>query len=73
MTEENILFKEVFEEIEKLQKKFLTSRVRCDNLDWLSKKTETSGNSLGKKFQKNEKKFLTSLPDYGNLIWLSQE
>ena len=55
MTEENILFKEVFEEIEKLQKKFLTSQVRCDNLDWLSKKTETSGNSLRKKFQKNEK------------------
>ena len=55
MTEENILFKEVFEEIEKLQKKFLTSRVRCDNLDRLSKKTETSGNSLRKKFQKNEK------------------
>ena len=55
MTEENILFKEVFEEIEKLQKKFLTSRVRCDNLDWMSKKTETSGNSLRKKFQKNKK------------------
>ena len=65
--------KELKSKSKKIEKKFLTSRVRCDNLDWLSKKTETSGNSLRKKVSKKRKKFLTSLPDYGNLIWLSQE
>ena len=42
-------------ETKKFEKKCLTDLLRCDNLDWLSQTTETSGNSSEKKFQKNKK------------------
>jgi len=42
-------------ETKKFEKKCLTDLLRCDNLEWLSQMTETSGNSSEKKFQKNKK------------------
>ena len=59
-------------ETKKFEKKCLTDLLRCDNLDWLSQTTETSGNSSEKSFKKI-KKFLTSSKRCDNLIWLSQE
>ena len=42
-------------ETKKFEKKCLTDLLRCDNLDWLSRMTETSGNSSEKSFKKIKK------------------